>query len=173
MKLIVAVNAQNSIGLTTGQLPWRNPKDMKRFKELTTNKVVVMGLNTFVSLNRHDGLPNRTNIVLSSKVNYAFRAIVQSDNVNHFKSFDKLPNDCWIIGGAKVYKYAIEQGYIDEIYLSLIHFHEDDESLEYVKFPHNIADYSDFAEKFNFNVDSCEIDEINGVTFIKMNKTII
>ena len=42
------------------------PEDMKFFREQTTNNIVVMGYNTWLSLNEKK-LPNRENIVLTDE----------------------------------------------------------------------------------------------------------
>ena len=45
------------------KLPWHLPNDMKRFKQLTTGKVVVMGRKTYESIGKP--LSKRRNIVLT------------------------------------------------------------------------------------------------------------
>ncbi len=68
IRMILAVDQGGAIGWSDGRLAYPGLKgDMKRFKELTTGHTVVMGFNTFKSLGRPDGLPNRKNIVLSRK----------------------------------------------------------------------------------------------------------
>lgn len=96
------------------------PKDLKNFKKLTTDNVVVMGYNTFVSLNRVNGLPDRTNIVFTR--DNEKREILKSRGIkvcNGMEEFFKLYNDgafgdkdIYIIGGASVYKQF--EPYIDE-----------------------------------------------------------
>jgi dihydrofolate reductase len=65
--LVVAVGENGVIG-KNGQLPWKIPGDLKRFKQLTTGKPVVMGRLTFESMG--GPLKGRTNIVLTSNANY-------------------------------------------------------------------------------------------------------
>jgi dihydrofolate reductase len=60
--LIVAMTEDLVIGRDNG-LPWKLPGDLKRFKELTTGKPVVMGRKTFDSIGR--ALPGRRNIVVT------------------------------------------------------------------------------------------------------------
>ena len=40
-----------------GKLPWHNPNDLKWFKSITTNNVVIMGRKTYESIGKP--LPNR------------------------------------------------------------------------------------------------------------------
>lgn len=61
--LIAALDPCRVIGYKN-QIPWHIPKDLKHFKSLTSGHHVVMGKNTFDSLNQKP-LPNRVNIVLS------------------------------------------------------------------------------------------------------------
>lgn len=62
--LIYARAANGTIG-RDGQLPWRIPADLKRFKALTLGKPMIMGRKTFESL--PGLLPKRRHIVLSRR----------------------------------------------------------------------------------------------------------
>jgi dihydrofolate reductase len=92
MKLIVACDPKGGIGYNN-KLPWSKIEgDLPRFKELTQGKNIVMGRNTWESLPKKP-LPNRTNYVLSSKM---------IDHAVTVFDIESIPNDSWIIGGAKV-----------------------------------------------------------------------
>lgn len=67
LKMIIAVGKNGEIG-QNGELPWSMPEDLQYFKEVTTGNGVIMGGETFRSLNREAGLPNRDNIVLTRQV---------------------------------------------------------------------------------------------------------
>ena len=60
---IVVARAQNGVIGRDGTLPWHIPADLKRFKELTMNTVMVMGRRTFESL--PGLLPGRRHVVLT------------------------------------------------------------------------------------------------------------
>ncbi len=60
--LVVAV-ARNGVIGRDGDLPWRLPSDLKRFKQLTLGKPVLMGRKTWESIGRP--LPGRPNIVIT------------------------------------------------------------------------------------------------------------
>ena len=62
ISIIVAV-AENGVDRQRNRLPWRLPDDLKRFKELSLGKPIVMGRRTFDSIGRP--LPGRQNIVVS------------------------------------------------------------------------------------------------------------
>jgi dihydrofolate reductase len=67
--LIAAKTLNNVIGKDNG-IPWKLPSDMKRFKNLTMGKVILMGRNTFQSIGSTP-LPNRTNIVVTKSLEFA------------------------------------------------------------------------------------------------------
>jgi dihydrofolate reductase len=66
--LIYARAANGAIG-HEGDLPWRLPADLKRFKALTMGKPMVMGRKTFESL--PGLLPGRRHIVLTRDAGWA------------------------------------------------------------------------------------------------------
>ena len=61
LTIIAAASINNVIG-NNNKLIWHIPKDLIRFKELTSNHAVIMGRKTFESLPYP--LPNRLNICL-------------------------------------------------------------------------------------------------------------
>ena len=66
MIILVAVDRKGAIGKDNGLL-YRVPEDMKNFRALTTGNVVVMGRKTLESFPGGKPLPNRLNVVLSSR----------------------------------------------------------------------------------------------------------
>ena len=62
IKLICAVSKNNVIG-NNNKLPWSISEDLKRFRELTSENIIVMGRKTYDSIGRP--LPKRENLVLS------------------------------------------------------------------------------------------------------------
>lgn len=131
IRIIIAVDQGNAIGWSDGDLAYTGLKqDMKRFKELTTGGTVVMGFNTFKSLKRPNGLPNRRNIVLTSKSPSETEGIF-GPNVEVVSSLDWLQahqtnggwatEDLWIIGGKSIYEQALRLDMVDEMYITLIH----------------------------------------------------
>ena len=63
ISFIVARSFPGNVIGYENRLPWRLKSDLKKFREITTGHVVIMGRATFESVGRP--LPNRTNIVLS------------------------------------------------------------------------------------------------------------
>jgi len=87
--LVVALSKNSVIGLN-GELPWHISNDLKRFKNLTTGKSVLMGRKTFQSICKKIGssLPNRDNLVLS-KQNFSY---VKNKNVYFFQNISEVFN---------------------------------------------------------------------------------
>lgn len=78
LKLIYAVSENGVIGKNNA-LPWSCPADMTNFKKTTDGHAIIMGRNTWESLNGKP-LRNRINIVVTTQEGYeAHGAIVVKD----------------------------------------------------------------------------------------------
>jgi dihydrofolate reductase len=98
--------AQSSSGVIGrgGDIPWRVPEDMVRFKQLTIGHTVVMGRLTWESLPaRVRPLPGRRNVVLSRNADYA------ADGAEVLGSLEEALTDpeTWVIGGGQIYVQAL------------------------------------------------------------------
>ena len=118
INIIVAYNSNRVIG-NNGQIPWKIPEDIKRFKKLTWGGKVIMGRKTWDSLpSQFKPLPNRTNIVVTRQNNW------HEDGCSIFSSLDsafdyakELSTDpVWVIGGAEIYNQTLQKGIVDKIY---------------------------------------------------------
>jgi dihydrofolate reductase len=97
MKLILACDPQGGIG-KDNSLPWPILEgDLPRFKKLTTDQVIVMGRNTWLSLPRKP-LPNRLNFVVTSQQLELLPGAIAVKDLSHFKHF----KNAWLIGGASL-----------------------------------------------------------------------
>ena len=116
--IIVAYDKNRLIG-KEGGMPWYIPGELKRFRQLTENNVVIMGRKTYESL--AGPLPGRINIVLSRSENYTgenlYTAINPADALALAK--EKWPEkDIYIGGGANLYAQTLDMAdvlYITEI----------------------------------------------------------
>lgn len=132
INLIVACDPTGIIGVN-GKLPWHIPEDLKRFKELTMGHTVIMGRKTWQSLpDNVRPLPGRCNIVLSSSDTWSCDTKPKSHS--DFELMDAYSIDgaiklsqrhhpekeIFIIGGASVYREALERDLVDRVYLTLI-----------------------------------------------------
>ena len=104
MQAIVAVSQSWGIG-KDGRLLFRLSADLRRFKALTTGHTVVMGRKTLQSLPGGKGLPNRRNLVLSRRMDYA------PENAEVVTSVEALlrtaGEDAFVIGGQQVYEQLL------------------------------------------------------------------
>ena len=80
MSYVVAVSRNGVIG-REGGLPWHISSDLKRFKEITMGKPVVMGRKTWESLPRRP-LPGRLNIVVSRDPAYQAEGAARAASVD-------------------------------------------------------------------------------------------
>ncbi len=129
VKLIMAVDRGNAIGWEDGRLPWKLSADMKRFAQKTKGHVVVMGSKTFFSLGRYEGLPERTNIVVSRQHPLSFSDTI-GKSVLIYSSLDSVVDsyqrgafgkkDLWIIGGASIYTEALQKKMVQQLHLTLV-----------------------------------------------------
>lgn len=105
-----------------GGIPWSCPQDMKWFKDTTIGHAVIMGRKTFDSLKKP--LKDRINIVITSKdiVTNSEEKIYAVKSVEEAISLAKslTMNDIFIIGGASIYKYALEHDLVDKIYIDYL-----------------------------------------------------
>jgi len=104
--LIVAMTDDGVIGID-GQLPWRLPEDLRRFKAATLGKPVVMGRKTFESIGRP--LPQRHNIVLTrqSGLSLADAAVTVVPTFDAALQAAGDAPEVMIIGGAEIYRLAL------------------------------------------------------------------
>ncbi|MDC8753822.1 dihydrofolate reductase [Erythrobacter sp. sf7] len=101
--LIYARAANGAIG-NEGDLPWRLPADLKRFKALTMGKPMVMGRKTFESL--PGLLPGRRHIVLSRRDSFSAEGIEMAGSVKDALALAAENNETGevaVIGGATIY----------------------------------------------------------------------
>lgn len=104
--LIVAMGKNREIG-KENQLLWHLPKDLKRFKELTSGYPIIMGRKTYESIGKP--LPNRTNIVISRKNDWFEEGILIVGSIKEAVKFaKKIDEEVFIIGGGNIYEQTID-----------------------------------------------------------------
>jgi dihydrofolate reductase len=101
---IIVAKSNNGIIGKDGDLPWRLPEDLKRFKRLTTGNIVVMGRKTYDSIGRP--LPNRKNIVISRNTSLKIEGVeVEYDLIDVLKRNQE--ENVYVIGGGQIYVDAL------------------------------------------------------------------
>lgn len=119
MNAIVAVDQNWAIGMNQDLLV-SIPTDKKMFRQETTGKVIVMGRKTLESFPGGRPLPNRTNIVLSTKPDYDPADVIVCRSIEELlEELKKYPDDSiYIVGGGSVYKQMLP--YVDTVHVTKI-----------------------------------------------------
>lgn len=117
LSIIVAIANENVIG-KDNKLIWHLPEDLKRFKEITTGHKIIMGRKTFESLGRV--LPNRKHIILCNdmKMNIENENVEILDDVSKLDKYINSDEECFVIGGATIYKLLMP--YANKMYITKI-----------------------------------------------------
>jgi len=114
---IVVAHARNRVIGRAGELPWRLPGDLRRFRELTRGSTVVMGRRTYESLPAaFRPLPERRNLVLSADPSYSAAGAEIFPSLE--AALEACEGECFVIGGEITYRDALprcERLYATEI----------------------------------------------------------
>lgn len=112
--LVVAVSRNGIIG-RDGGLPWHISSDLKRFKEITMGKPVIMGRKTWESLPKKP-LPGRQNIVITRQKGFsAAGADVVADEKQALAAAGDAA-EVSVIGGGEIYRLFWPRA--DRLYLT-------------------------------------------------------
>lgn len=113
--LVAAISKNNCIGRDNA-IPWNLPEDIKRMREITKGKVLIMGRKTWESIPEHRRpLPDRVNVVITRNQEYPLPPGV--------KRYDSVPEainahkneDIVGFGGQRVFEEMIKIADILEI----------------------------------------------------------
>lgn len=127
ISLVVAA-AENEVIGRDGALPWYLPADLRRFRALTTGRVVVMGRLTHESILARLGhpLPGRTSVVVSSTLRDPAdeRVAVAGSVASALALAAGLSTragggEVFVAGGESVYRQVLPSA--DRIYLTRVH----------------------------------------------------
>jgi dihydrofolate reductase len=120
--LVVAV-AENGVIGRHNQLLWRLRTDLKRFRDLTLGKPMIMGRKTFQSIGKP--LPGRETVVLTRDPGFSAdgahvarsweEAVSQGSSLAGKMGADAVA----VAGGAEIYSLALP--YVQKIYLTEVH----------------------------------------------------
>jgi dihydrofolate reductase len=113
--------ADNLVIGSDNDLPWYFPEDLKRFKEITLGKTVVMGRKTYESIVSRLGkpLPGRKNVIISRQADFkAPEGVLVFGSLE--QAFEALKNeDVYVIGGEQIFKLALP--YAEKLYMTHVH----------------------------------------------------
>ena len=121
ISLIAAIGRGRELG-AGGELLWRIPEDMKRFKELTMGHPVIMGRKTWESIpEKYRPLLGRTNIVVTRQSGYRAKGALVVDGLSDaFLAAEGADgaSETFVIGGGELYAAALP--YATRLYLTLV-----------------------------------------------------
>lgn len=133
--LIVAYTKNRVIG-NEGRIPWRIKGEQRRFRELTTGNVVIMGRRSYEEIGHP--LPNRFTIVVSRTAKFEAENCVTVGSLKEAIEYalkNRPEENIYLSGGAGIYKEGInlaDKLFITEVNLEIegdTFFPEFDENL--------------------------------------------
>jgi dihydrofolate reductase len=113
--LVAALDENFAIG-KQGGLPWHLPEDLRHFKKLTTDKAVLMGRKTALSIGK--ALPDRVNYVLSRKGEAPYPGQITVRSVAEAQASCGFAG-LMVIGGGEVFREALP--YARTLYLTWVY----------------------------------------------------
>ena len=131
--VIVAACDNGGIGYKD-TLPWSLKGDMKQFASLTTKtsdqqkkNAVVMGRKTWFAIpEKHRPLKNRINVVISGTLSelkppcYVAGSVEDALMLLSSSPLSVQVENVWMIGGERVYNFAMESAQLDRVYFTRI-----------------------------------------------------
>ena len=122
MNLIVACDLECSIGREGGLLTYL-PEDLKRFKKITMDNIMIMGRKTVDSLPGGRLLPDRQTWILTHDLSYkkeGAKIFHSFEHINAFIKKKRIPtSSIFVCGGAEIYKLFLP--YCKKAYITQIH----------------------------------------------------
>lgn len=116
--IIAAIGNNNELG-KGNDLIWHLPADLKRFKKRTTGHAIIMGRNTFESIGKP--LPNRRSIIITRNTSYQKEGCEIVHSLEEAIELIASQEDAFIIGGAQIYKEAMEKNVVDQLDITKVH----------------------------------------------------
>lgn len=113
---VVAVDHGLLIG-AEGDLPWRLPGDLKRFRAVTMGHPILMGRATYASIGRP--LPGRQNIVITRNRDFEAPGCDVVHSVDAAIAACGDAGDAFVIGGSTIYDAFWPR--LDRLHLTVVH----------------------------------------------------
>ena len=117
LSIIVAI-AENLVIGKNNNLLWHIPRDLKRFKQITSGHTIIMGKRTYYSLPKRP-LPNRRSMVISDIRGELIDGCIMAYSIEDAIAKSDPAEENFIIGGASIYKQFLPLA--DRLYLTRVH----------------------------------------------------
>ncbi|PZR81431.1 MAG: dihydrofolate reductase [Stutzerimonas stutzeri] len=119
--MLIAAMAENGVIGARGALPWHLPEDLKRFRQATWGKPIIMGRVTWASIGRP--LPGRETIVMSKSIKELPGCFVVPTMDEAFAKGRELAatmgaTETAVVGGEQIYRLAMPMA--DRILLTVV-----------------------------------------------------
>lgn len=137
--LIVAYTKNRVIG-NKGAIPWRIKGEQRRFKELTTGNVVIMGRRSYEEIGHP--LPNRFTIVVSKTAEFSAENCVtvkSLDDAIEYAHKNRPDENIYLSGGAGIYREGLK--YADKLFVTEIDAEIEGDTF-FPEFDKDLYDYS-------------------------------
>jgi dihydrofolate reductase len=122
---LIAAMAENRVIGRGSVIPWDLPDDLRRFREITWDRPVIMGRKTFESLGRP--LPGRMNIVLTRRIDFKPAGCLVAHDLEAALRLAEEADEVFICGGGELYRQAMPRA--DRIFLTVLHRDFDGDAL--------------------------------------------
>lgn len=119
MLALIVAYAENRVIGKDGKIPWRIKGEQKRFKELTTGNIVIMGRRSYEEIGHP--LPNRETIVVSTTKKFDCENCRTARSLEEALSMAGTDKDIYISGGAGLYQAAVPM--VDKMYVTFVEKH--------------------------------------------------
>ena len=106
MITLILATADNGVIGKDGAIPWRIGDDLRRFKQLTVGKPVVMGRKTWDSLPKKP-LADRINIVVTRQPGWNAEGAIAASSLDDALAKAAQAAEVMVIGGAEIYREAL------------------------------------------------------------------
>lgn len=116
ISLMAATDTNRLIG-NDGELPWHIPEDLKRFRERTLHKPLIMGRKTYESIGTP--LDQRKNIVLTKQDQYQAEGCHIVHSEQEALEVAGVSGEIMVIGGESIFRAFLPRS--DRLYLTIIH----------------------------------------------------
>ncbi|MDB2385185.1 dihydrofolate reductase [Polaribacter sp.] len=158
--IIAAIAKNNALG-KNNDLIWHLPADLQRFKKITSGYPILMGRNTFESIGKP--LPNRTTVIITRNKNYKQKGCLVAHSLEEAITLVENSENIFIIGGAQIYKEAIQKQIPNQLDITIVHKTFDAD----VYFPEIDGEIWEEVSKVNYKADEKNRYDYSFVTFKK------
>lgn len=114
----IAAMSENGVIGRKNKLPWHLPEELQYFKKTTLGKPVLMGRQTFESMNSKP-LPGRHNIILSQNRDFKPKDVTVVHSLAEALKAVGDVEELMVIGGSQIFELFLPLA--SRLYLTIVH----------------------------------------------------